>query len=324
MTENRDSPHPGTAYVGYFKELANATNGVPGQERILAELESVRKRLPDVLGRIRCADDKEQRKVLYDQIAGELLTTGGQLLPVKYMSRAAIWLAAAAEANQKAVSSARLRDFNELSKVIRDSTTREAYKHASSFVLSTYTQSDWLATWIGTEIAANARSSASAVRRALRRARFLARVRWIVPRATYFIWSFVLLIVAVDFFIDFGNKELIDLLTPYVGAAAHQIEKISKILFLLVVAWLLVDRIKPHLERWQIRLETRELQKLASDVINASFQIRIYQGLVQASFFDAESFAFPNRPKRAWLKFTLQWSVPKIESLEGLAPLTSL
>jgi hypothetical protein len=63
----------GLLYEPYFKELADATNGLPSHEDLLEELESLRERLTDVLRQIRSAD-KNQLKVLSDKLANELLT----------------------------------------------------------------------------------------------------------------------------------------------------------------------------------------------------------------------------------------------------------
>jgi hypothetical protein len=330
MSENGGTFLVGPLYLPYFLELAGATNALPGQENVMAELEHLRTRLADVLSKISSADRKKLW-VLYDQLAGELLTAGGKVLPIRYMSRAAAWLAAAAEADKKAATSASLRNFKQLSKIVRNSAQRESYENVLRFSQQANTQSDWLAAWIGGFIRADARTTASAVRKALRRARFLAWVRWIVPRAAYFFWSFIFLTVVLDLFMDFGKNELVhlfkplsDLLAPYIGDAARQSERIIKFILLLVVAWFLVERFKPYLERWQARLETHQVKKFASDVLNASFQIRICEALVQIAFFDAKSFAFSKEP-RAWVKLFLNnWSIPRIDRLEGLVPLTSL
>jgi hypothetical protein len=293
---------------------------------VLEDLEDLRKRLADVSSRIRSADDK-QLKEIYDELAGELLKAGLQLLPTRYMSRAAIWLAAATEAGRKAEASAKPHNLNELLKAFGDAKARQTLARS-------YKQPDWLTTLIAEGIRANARSAASALRRALRRARFLARVHWIVPRVTYIIWSFILLIVAVDSFIDLGKDELAHLLTPlahilaqYIDVAPDQIENVSKSVFkivlLLVVGWLLVGRLTDYLKRWQARLEKREVQKFASNVINASFQIRIYHARVQVAFFDAQRFAFEDQSGSFVDRAVLKWTVPEIESLNDLAPLPS-
>jgi hypothetical protein len=317
----------GLLYQPYFKELADATNGLPGHEHLLEELESLRKRLTDVLRQIRCAD-KNQLKVLSDKLANELLTTGGQLPAIRHMSQASIWLSAAAEADKKATTTEGLLRWNELSKAVRNSkseVTKVTHMNLNPFILDTFRRTDWLDKWMGKEITAAARSTTSDVRRALRRTRFLASVRWLVPHASYIGWSLVGCVIIIDYFQGFANKEIVDFLSRYFGGASQSLESWSKIV-LLVVAWLIVDRcLTPYLGRWQERLERREIGRFASDVVNASFQVRIYRALVYVAFFNALSFAFPSlESDRSWLKYFLQWDVPTIEALEGLGPLTSL
>jgi hypothetical protein len=333
MSENGENGPllSGALYAPYFLELAQAISDLPSQENVMAELEHLRTRLADVSGQIRSAD-QEKLWVFYDQLAGELLTAGGKVLPIRCMSKATVWLAAAAEAEKKAAASASLRNFKQLSKIVRSAAQRESYDNVLHLTKEANAQTDWLAAWIGRIIRKDARATASAVRKALRRARFLAWVRWIVPRAAYFFWSFIVLTAVLDYFMGFGEKELVhllaplvDFLAPYIGAAAQQSDSIIRIMLLFAVAWFLVERFRPSLELWQARFETRQVQKFASDVLNASFQIQICEALVQIAFFDAASFAFSKEPRGAWVKLFLNnWSIPRIERLEGLVALTSL
>src|SRR5712692_10331709 len=70
-------------YAAYIAELAGATKDVPGEEKILEELELLRNRLTTVVSQIRSADEKQLRS-LYDQFAHELLTIGGRLPAIRY------------------------------------------------------------------------------------------------------------------------------------------------------------------------------------------------------------------------------------------------
>ena len=318
------------AYAAYFRSLAEATKDLPGQENILEELEQLRRRLAEVLKQVRDAND-EKLGENYNQLTGMLLTAGGQLLPIKYMSRAAIWTAATAEAKKKADTSAKLRNFRELAKIVGSSPVRESYDNIAPFVHYAHKQANSLAESMAKEITKNARSAASAVRRALRRARFLAWVRWAVPHFTKFTWGCIFLVIIADLFIGVGTKQLsarlepiAGLLAPHVHISVDEIEHTIKTVLLILIGWLLVERLRPHLERWQAKLERRQIQKLASDVTNASFQIRIHQALVQIAFSDAQSFAF-GTTTITWSQGLFNiWSVPEIESLEDLPPLTAL
>jgi hypothetical protein len=323
MSEKNDPPllHAGVLYAPYFNELAESTRTLPGQTDILHELEVLRNLLPQVLSQIRSVNDRRALKKFYDQLAGELLAAGSHLLPIKYMSRSATWLSAAAEGKEKAATSGRLRDFHELSKVIGDSSARQSYDSLAPFFRFAQERSQWFAKWRASETAANARAPAFAVRKAMRRARLLASVRWNLALAAYFSWSFVLLVLGIGMSVDYGNEELVNLLAPYVDGKAYLIEWAGKIVLLLVVAWWLVERFKPYLERWQERFEKSQVEKFASDVMNAQFKIRICQALVEIAFFDAKSAAFPNQPSRDFMQYFLKWSIPEIESLNGLRPL---
>jgi hypothetical protein len=120
-------------YTAYIMELAGATKDVPGEEKILEELEELRNRLKTAVNRIRSADE-EQLRSLYDQFADELLKLGGRLPTIRFRSRAAILLAGAAEADQKATTFGKVRDWNELSRLVRNSKTQDSFIAMDPFV----------------------------------------------------------------------------------------------------------------------------------------------------------------------------------------------
>jgi hypothetical protein len=309
-------------YAAYFAELAEGTKGIPGQKHLLEELEDMRKRFVIVPEQIRSADKKHQND-LYKGLVTELRVAQGKFIPIRCMSRAAIYLAAAAVARQKSESDKRLDDWKRLGEKVRGRTVQASYDNTEPFIKSGAERSVEFAKWIGSQIKEDARSVASAVRRALRRAHFLTWMRRILPRLTYLCWSLLFCAVAAELLIMFGYEEVADVLSPYVSASARRPVQILAAIFLVFfVGWVIIDHLlKPRLHRWQERFEMRQIEKFALDTINASFQVRIYQALVAMALFDAVSFAFPKSIPEVRFKFFLDWRVPTIESLDGLAPL---
>jgi hypothetical protein len=132
----------------------------------------------------------------------------------------------------------------------------------------------------------------------------------------------------LDFFNDFASRKILGLLDHYFpnlgGPVLHDFESGGKVILLIAGWWLVDNRLKPHLERWQARIERHGIERFASDVLNAAFAVRIYDALVRVAYLDAAAFAFPehfNNAKRQMPLLTRSWQVPRIEALEGLAPL---
>jgi hypothetical protein len=321
-----------TKSLGYLGSLAHTTEGVPGEEMLLEQLEGLRNRLATVIEQIHSADER-QLKAIHDELGDELRKTAGRLEEVRQRSQAAIMMAGAdeaqrkAEANRRANSSASPHQWDELSKDGNNTDVQKAIRGMDAFIRKSNELNevaDKIVATLRKQIVQAARQSTSAVRKAMRRARLFAAARWTGERVTYLVWSLIFGAILLDLFQQRAEHEFEDFMKHPTGLGPNVIEYLvlGGNILLICAVWFLFDQLlKPYLEKWQTRIQQWVIARFASDVFNASFIVRIHSALAHTAYLDAVSLSSSPTQRQV---VTLLWRAPRIEDLKGLNPLPEI
>jgi hypothetical protein len=312
-------------YCAYISELSDIAEIL--RDTLIEDLEKIRTTLPN---ECRTSDRRKFEE--------ELLDAQTWLPVLKERTRAAVLMAKAAEANQKALMAEETQKFEADHKNALAGLDRINFSTAAKIAFSKMPDRFRQTFKMRADLNARARKAAedsarnanSAVRKALHWLRARAIIRWILERASYIGWSLVGCVILIDLFNDYTSHGIVQLLHRLMpDLAKDTIEALERVCkyTILVGIWLIVDnRLKSRLEHWQNSFELKSVRQFASDVVNARFAVRIARTLTHAAYLGAKDFADdPDTARDTYEKFLPSWHrrIPRIEELESLnlAPL---